>query len=52
MQALPLDNLNSWWSFAALHGEYITDPSFPGLGSLAFTARDSHNSATAAEHSG
>jgi len=34
MQALPLDNLNSWWSFAALHGEYITDPSFPGWGYL------------------
>lgn len=25
MHALPLDNLNSWWSFAALHGEYITE---------------------------
>jgi tyrosinase len=34
MQALPLDNLNSWWSFAALHGEYITDTSFPGWGHL------------------
>lgn len=34
MQALPLDNLNSWWSFAAQHGEYITDPSFPGWGHL------------------
>ena len=34
MQTLQLDNLNSWWSFAALHGEYITDTQFPGWGHL------------------
>jgi len=32
--ALPLNNLNSWWSFAALHGEYLTDTQFPGWGHL------------------
>lgn len=34
MQSLPLDNPNSWWFFAAMHGEYITtgDTSFPGWG--------------------
>ena len=34
MQALLLNNLNSWWSFAAMHGEYISDPQFPGWGHL------------------
>src|SRR5690242_6609430 len=34
MQALPLDNLNSWWFFAAIHGEYVKDTSFPGWGYL------------------
>ena len=29
MQALSLDNPNSWWFFAAIHGEYV-DPSHPG----------------------
>jgi tyrosinase len=33
MQALPLDNPNSWWFFAAIHGEYITgETEFPGWG--------------------
>jgi tyrosinase len=33
MQSLALDNQNSWWFFAAIHGEYITgEPSFPGWG--------------------
>lgn len=32
MQSLPLDNPNSWWFFAAIHGEYVTtgDTAFPG----------------------
>lgn len=34
MQALQLDNLNSWWSFAAMHGEYVDDTAFPGWGFL------------------
>lgn len=33
MQSLPLDNPNSWWFFAAIHGEYITgETAFPGWG--------------------
>jgi tyrosinase len=33
MQSLTLDNPNSWWFFAAIHGEYITgETSFPGWG--------------------
>jgi tyrosinase len=36
MQSLSLDNPNSWWFFAAIHGEYLTtgDTSFPGWGFL------------------
>jgi tyrosinase len=32
MQSLTLDNPNSWWFFAAIHGEYITETEFPGWG--------------------
>lgn len=33
MQSLTLDNPNSWWFFAAIHGEYITgETAFPGWG--------------------
>ncbi len=34
MQSLSLDNPNSWWFFAAIHGQYITPPrpTFPGWG--------------------
>lgn len=33
VQSLALDNPNSWWFFAAIHGEYITgETEFPGWG--------------------
>lgn len=32
MQSRALDDQNSWWFFAAIHGEYITEPEFPGWG--------------------
>ena len=34
MQARPLDDPASWWFFAALHGQYVTDGEFPGWGFL------------------
>ncbi len=34
MMALPLDNPNSWWFFAAIHGEEIALTAFPGWGFL------------------
>lgn len=34
MQSGTLDDQNSWWFFAAIHGEYITETGFPGWGSL------------------
>src|SRR5262245_11400694 len=34
MQSLPLDNPNSWWFFAAIHGQAIDLPAFPGWGFL------------------
>jgi tyrosinase len=34
MQARALNDLSSWWFFAAIHGEYIKDTSFPGWGFL------------------
>ena len=32
MQSLALNNKNSWWFFAAIHGEYISEGEFPGWG--------------------
>src|SRR3546814_6622071 len=32
MQSRTLDDPNSWWFFAAIHGEYIEDQEFPGWG--------------------
>lgn len=34
MMSRPLDDLNSWWFFAAIHGERIERPTFPGWGVL------------------
>lgn len=34
MQSKALDDPNSWWFFAAIHGEYIADPNFPGWGAI------------------
>ena len=34
MQARALDDPSSWWFFAAIHGEYVTESGFPGWGSL------------------
>ena len=30
MQSRGLDNQNSWWFFAAIHGQYLGEASFPG----------------------
>ena len=35
MQALALDNPNSWWFFAAIHGQYVSEAEFPGWGFIA-----------------
>jgi tyrosinase len=32
MQARALNDPSSWWFFAAIHGEYVTGPEFPGWG--------------------
>jgi hypothetical protein len=32
MQARALNDSSSWWFFAAIHGEYVTGPEFPGWG--------------------
>lgn len=34
MQSRSLDDPNSWWFFAAIHGEYVDQNSFPGWGSI------------------
>lgn len=34
MQAKALDDQNSWWFFAAIHGEYLSESSFPGWGDI------------------
>jgi tyrosinase len=34
MQARELSDSSSWWFFAAIHGEYVTEAGFPGWGSL------------------
>lgn len=34
MQSRTLDDPNSWWFFAAIHGEYISETGFPGWGSI------------------
>ena len=34
MQARTLSDPSSWWFFAAIHGQYVTDKSFPGWGFL------------------
>jgi tyrosinase len=34
MMSRALDAQNSWWFFAAIHGEYVARPSFPGWGHL------------------
>ena len=34
MQGRKLDDLSSWWFFAAMHGEYIKESGFPGWGAL------------------
>lgn len=34
MQARQLSDQSSWWFFAAIHGEYVTDNAFPGWGFL------------------
>jgi len=34
MQARQLSDSASWWFFAAIHGEYLTEGQFPGWGSL------------------
>ncbi len=34
MQARQLSDPSSWWFFAAIHGEYVTDNGFPGWGFL------------------
>ncbi|MBW4530592.1 MAG: tyrosinase family protein [Aphanothece saxicola GSE-SYN-MK-01-06B] len=35
MQALALDDPNSWWFFAAIHGQYVSLTEFPGWGFIA-----------------
>jgi tyrosinase len=34
MQARKLSDTSSWWFYAAIHGEYVKDTSFPGWGYL------------------
>lgn len=34
MQSRSLDDESSWWFFAAIHGEYINETSFPGWGTI------------------
>jgi len=34
MQGRALDDLSSWWFFAAIHGEYVSTSGFPGWGGL------------------
>jgi tyrosinase len=34
MQQRALNDVSSWWFFAAIHGEYITETQFPGWGFL------------------
>jgi tyrosinase len=34
MQARQLSDSSSWWFFAAIHGEYVSQAGFPGWGSL------------------
>ena len=34
MQARELSDPTSWWFFAAIHGEYVGEPGFPGWGFL------------------
>lgn len=34
MQSRALDDENSWWFFAAIHGEYVSRSGFPGWGSI------------------
>jgi tyrosinase len=34
MQARELSDPSSWWFFAAIHGEYVSETSFPGWGFL------------------
>src|SRR3954447_8964303 len=34
MQARALNDPSSWWFFAAIHGEYISESGFPGWGSI------------------
>ena len=34
MQSRALNNPNSWWFFAAIHGEYVTETGYPGWGSI------------------
>lgn len=34
MQSRSLDDPTSWWFFAAIHGEYVSEVGFPGWGSL------------------
>lgn len=34
MQARKLSDPSSWWFFAAIHGEYVSDAKFPGWGFL------------------
>lgn len=34
MQSRALNDPNSWWFFAAIHGEYVTETGCPGWGSI------------------
>ena len=34
MQSRALDDPTSWWFYAAIHGEYVDESSFPGWGSI------------------
>ena len=34
MQSRALNDPNSWWFFAAIHGEYVTETGYPGWGSI------------------
>ncbi len=32
LQSRALNDPNSWWFFAAIHGQYVTEPAYPGWG--------------------
>ena len=51
MQSRALNDPNSWWFFAAIHGEYVTETGYPGWGSIP-TPSGANDTGSISERSG